>query len=671
MKSLLTQFKQSDGDGLIAHDPYLEPYIHNLRQRHLHTLLSLHKLEKAYGSLEEAGMGHTYFGFSKSANRSLVYREWAPGAISMSLTGDCTGWDRTKLPLKRDAFGVFSIEIEPSSPYYPKELSRVKTQVSTPSSQLDRLPAYSLWVEREGDALSTKVWTSRSYAFSNPRPKPTPPLIYETHIGMAQEKEGIGTFAEFESNVLPRIKKAGYNAIQIMALQSHPYYGSFGYQVSNFFAISDYFGTPVQLKHLIDVAHGMGIRVFLDLVHSHSVKNLQEGLNQFDGTDHHYFLPGEKGYHSAWDTRLFDYGKLEVQRFLLSNIVYFLEEFQIDGFRFDGVTSMLYHHHGLGTEFNHMDRYFDQGVNLDAISYLQLATTLARLTYKDVTLIAEDVSGFPGMCRPVFEGGLGFDYRLHMGIPDMWISTLKHDNWNTDRIFHTLTNTRPGESHIAYVESHDQAMVGDKTTAFWLMDQDMYSHMSKDTPNLRVDVGIGLHKLMRMVTLFCGGEGYLTFMGNEFGHPEWIDFPREGNGFSYHFARRQWSLVDNDSLKYHLLADFDRALVEYVKSEHFLSSPKAQLLYSDVDRKLLAVRRGNFWMMANFHANESYSGFVIPTHLDHQLKVDLCSDDPSFGGQGRVDATIIHTPFSSDGTTSVKVYLPTITGMIGKFHTTD
>jgi 1,4-alpha-glucan branching enzyme len=423
-------------------------------------------------------------------------------------------------------------------------------------------------------------------------------------VGMAQEEEKVGSYTEFAQRILPRIASLGYNAVQLMAIQEHPYYGSFGYHVSSFFAPSSRFGTPEELKQLIDTAHGLGVHVLLDLVHSHAVKNLLEGLNEFDGTDHQYFHALPKGYHSGWDSRLFDYSKYEVQRFLLSNVRYWLEEFQFDGFRFDGVTSMLYHHHGLSKGFARYDDYFGADVDNDAMTYLQLANELAHTLRPGAITIAEDVSGMPGLARPVSESGLGFDYRLAMGVPDMWIRLLKHqrdEDWNLEEIYKTLLNRRRGEKHVGYAESHDQALVGDKTLSFWLMDKEMYWDMRVASQNLIIDRGIALHKLIRLITFSLAGEAYLNFIGNEFGHPEWVDFPREGNQFSFHHARRQWSLVDDPKLRYRFLNAFDRAMLSLDTRFNLLNDPFIEQLALLEGDRLLVYRRGPLVFAFNFH----------------------------------------------------------------------
>ncbi|MCL4139944.1 UNVERIFIED_CONTAM: hypothetical protein GTU68_018392 [Idotea baltica] len=558
---------------LIQDDPWLVPYEPEIEARLERYKETRKTLEKEAKSLLNFAHGHDYFGINyDSKKKGWWYREWAPQAEQLFLVGDFNGWDRTTHPLVKKEDGIWEIFME-GKDALPHE-SLIKVHIIAANGSHDRMPAYirRAFQNPETHDFAGQVWNpEKPFQWTDKDFDPSTidaPFIYECHTGMAQEKEGVGTYREFADEVLPRIQKLGYNSIQMMAVQEHPYYGSFGYHVSNFFAPTSRFGTPEDLKYLINEAHKMGIAVVMDVVHSHAVKNFAEGLTQLDGSDDHYFHPAGRGEHPGWDSKLFNYGKKEVQRFLLSNIVYWLEEFHFDGFRFDGVTSMLYYHHGEGVAFDHYDKYFKDGVEWDAITYLQLANELTHEIKPGAITIAEDMSGMPGGCRKVEEGGLGFDYRLGMGIPDYWIKILKHkqdEEWNIHEMWHTVTNRRFKEKTIAYAESHDQALVGDKTMAFWLMDKEMYWHMQVDDKNPVIDRGMALHKMLRLFTGALGGEGYLNFIGNEFGHPEWIDFPREGNDWSYKYARRQWSLVDNQDLKYKYLNAFDGAMVHLLR----------------------------------------------------------------------------------------------------------
>ena len=664
---------QPDGTHLIKLDPLLKPYAFQLRERFKHYLHFKSAIERTGGILGEISQGHRYFGFNCGVNAGKAgvwYREWAPAAHSLSLIGDFNDWHRDANTMSVDEYGIWHLFL-PDKDYTERLThgSRVKVHVNSALGGHDRIPTYIQRVIQESETEFTgQYWSPpNAYQWKNASPQHdsnTEGLrIYEAHIGMAQADEKVGTFAEFTQNVLPRIVDLGYNTIQLMAIMEHPYYASFGYHVSNFFAVSSRFGTPEDLKELIDTAHGMGLLVIMDVVHSHAVKNINEGLNRFDGTDHHYFHAGAKGEHIAWDSLCFDYSKYEVQRFLLSNIRYWLETYRFDGFRFDGVTSMLYKDHGLGKEFSDYTDYFNANVALDAIAYLMLANEVVHAVNPNAISIAEDMSGMPGLARHIDEGGLGFDYRLAMGIPDYWIRLLKErkdEDWHIGEIYGMLRNRRSGEKHIAYVESHDQSIVGDKTLAMQLMDAELYTNMSVFTPNLRIARGVALHKLIRLLTFSLGGEGYLNFMGNEFGHPEWIDFPREGNNNSYWYARRQWHLVGDDTLYYTHLNAFDVAMQHLDMDYHLLSDEDIQLLFIHEDAKQIVYTRGGLVFAFNLHPTVSASDLRIPSPEKTDYRIILNSDDTEFGGFGAVES--MNYPWQTvemEGyAQSIQLYLP-------------
>ena len=654
---------------LVQDDPWLKPYEQDINAR-------LERFEKRLieiGDLEKYADGHHYFVFNLDSKKNVwTYREWAPGASALFLIGDFNCWNRSSHPLQKNNDGIWEISF-PENELQHKSL--VKVHVVGNNGANDRIPAYIKRVLQNPETLdfSGQIWNPPlAFKWSDQNYKQSDmgnALIYECHVGMGQEKLGYGTYLEFAENVLPRIQKLGYNSIQMMAIQEHPYYGSFGYHVSNYFAPSSKFGTPEDLKYLINKAHGMGIAVIMDIVHSHAVKNFAEGLNFFDGTDHQYFHEGPRGYHEHWDSKVFNYGKPEVQQFLLSNIKYWMDEFHFDGFRFDGITSMLYLHHGMFMDFDHYDIYFKDGVEWDAITYLQLANTLCHQLKNGAITIAEDMSGMPGICKPVLDGGIGFDYRLGMGIPDYWIKILKEktdEQWDLNEMWGVLQNRRFGEKTIAYAESHDQAMVGDKTIAFWLMDKEMYTSMSIHQQSLVVDRGIALHKLIRLFTISLGGEGYLTFFGNEFGHPEWLDFPREGNNWSYQYARRQWSLVDNKELKYQFLNNFDSEMIHLIKENKVLESLPAQLLNIDSDNKIIAYERNNLHFIVSFNPSESFENYHFPVNKSGKYKIVLSSDDYNNGGFKRTDPNYTFETFDKNGTPHLSVYIPNRTALVFK-----
>ncbi len=656
---------------LIKDDPWLEPYTEEVQNRINRFNDRLEWITEKYKNIKQFGNAYKHLGLNLDKKKKCwVYREWAPQAKQLFLIGDFNSWDRTTHPLNKTEGGIWEITLPQND--LPKN-SKIKVHVVSEKEGRDRIPAYIFRTEQDPsthdfsgvvwDIEDGFKWGDKSFDLHKVQHSPT---IYEAHIGLAQEEEKVGSFIEFKDLVLPRIKELGYNTIQLMAIQEHPYYGSFGYHVSNFFAVSSRFGTPTELKELINAAHKMGIAVIIDLVHSHSVKNISEGINDFDGSEDQYFHPGGRGYHSTWDSKLFNYGKPEVLQFLLSNVRYWLEEYHIDGFRFDGITSMMYFHHGDFTQFDHYDKYFLQGVDWDALTYLQLANTLIHEINKDAISIAEDMSGMPGLCREVKEGGIGFDFRLGMGIPDFWIKYLKEkkdEDWNIHELWSVMTNRRWKEKTVAYAESHDQAIVGDKSIAFWLMDKEMYYHMQVDDDNLIIDRGIALHKMIRLFTASLGGEAYLNFIGNEFGHPEWVDFPREGNNWSYKYTRRQWSLVDNENLKFKYLHEFDKAMISIINDHQVLPAIPGKQLNMDEQNKVIIYERANLIFALNFHPSHAIPDYKFPSIGKGQYSILLNSDDSRFGGHNRVDSSIIHQTIEDD---KLSVYLPNRTALVLK-----
>ena len=620
-------------------------------------------------TLNDFANAHNYYGFHRTET-GWVYREWAPSAYQLYLEGEFNNWDKTSHPLTPIGDGNWELVLEGEDALW--EGCKVKTVVDANMTRTEHLPLYARRVvQSKADNTFTceitddsKVfpWTDADFTGEDQL------YIYEAHVGMAQEEGRVGTYREFADITLPRIKKAGYNTIQLMAIMEHPYYGSFGYQVSNFFAASSWFGKPEDLKYLVNTAHAMGIRVLLDVVHSHAVRNTAEGINMFDGTTWQFFHDGNKGEHPAWGTKCFDYGKTGVLHFLLSNLKFWMTEYHFDGFRFDGVTSMLYHDHGLGTDFNTNDKYFSYNTHTEAITYLQLANELIRQVNPKAITIAEDMSGMPGMALPIEDGGIGFDYRLGMGLPEMWVRTVKEksdEQWDIFQMWCDMCLRRPGENTIAYVESHDQALVGDKTMIFRLADAAMYTDMDKAVHNLVIDRAIALHKMIRLFTLGGGGEGYLNFMGNEFGHPEWIDFPREGNGWSFHYCRRQWSLMDNGYLKYQWLGDFDRDMVSITKENGLFTQRMGDLRLNMRPEKVLAFYRHGLLFAFNFHPSASQTGVQIPVSRPGVYDVVLCTDDEKYGGFDQIQ----HIPYPTqkkDGKYFLELYLPARTAVVLK-----
>lgn len=654
---------------VLAGDAYLAPYETIIYRRLVKIAETRQRLSRGLGSLADFACAYEFFGLHFE-DQQWVFREWAPNASAMFLIGDMSGWqEKEAFAFKHLRDGIWEVRIAAETLRHG-DLYRLR--MHWPGGKGDRIPAYARRVVQDPQTFifNAQVW----------RPEPPyqwqcrdfqrarqAPLIYEVHVGIAQEEGKIGSYAEFSENILPRVAAAGYNMLQIMAIPEHPYYGSFGYQVSNFFAASSRFGTPEDLKALIDAAHEAGLAVIIDLIHSHAAANEVEGLSRFDGTLYQYFHDGPRGRHELWDSRCFDYGKHQVLHFLLSNCRFWLDEYRLDGFRFDGVSSMLYLHHGLNRAFTSYDDYFDDGVDEEALTYLALANEVIHLVRPDAISIAEDVSGMPGLAVAAENGGIGFDFRFAMGVPDVWIELIKEvsdEHWPIGHLWHELTNRRHDEKTISYAESHDQALVGDQSIIFRLIGADMYDHMRRNSQNIKVDRGLALQKMIRLITLGTAGHGYLNFMGNEFGHPEWIDFPREGNNWSHHYARRQWHLVDDPQLRYQCLARFDRDMIALARSHRLLDSADLHLIYEHSDNKIIVFKRTDLIFVFNFHPQQSYPDYRVETPPGtYRMLFD--SDDAQYSGHGRLQAGQKHVALPINGNRHfLSLYLPSRTAIV-------
>lgn len=671
----------NDGTGVVKLDPWLSPFQDAFKRRFAKAQEWIDRINTTEGSLDQFSKGIERYGFNVDAQGQVVYREWAPNATQAFLTGDFNGWNRDSHPMKKNEFGVFEIVLPPKNGQPAIEHnSKIKISLQLPNGErVDRLPAWIKYVTQDlavSPAYDARFWNpppQEKYQFQHPRPKkPESIRVYEAHVGISSPELRVATYKEFTKNMLPRINDLGYNVIQLMAVMEHAYYASFGYQINNFFAASSRYGPPEDLKELVDTAHGMGITVLLDVVHSHASKNVLDGLNEFDGSDHQYFHEGARGRHELWDSRLFNYGHHEVMRFLLSNLRFWMDEYHFDGFRFDGVTSMLYHHHGIGTGFSGgYHEYFGADVDEEAVVYLMVANKMLHDLYPETISVAEDVSGMPALCLPTSLGGVGFDYRLAMAIPDMWIKMLKEqqdEEWDIGNICYTLTNRRHGEKTIAYCESHDQALVGDKTLMMHLCDAEMYTNMSVLTPLTGViDRGMSLHKMIRLLTHGLGGEGYLNFEGNEFGHPEWLDFPREGNQNSFWYARRQLNLTEDNLLRYHFLNNFDKYMNKTEEYHGWLHASQAYISLKHEGDKLIVFERGGCVFIFNFHSSQSYSDYRVGIEVAGTYKIVLNTDNKDVGGHGRIDNStrFFTTPMEWNGRKNwTHVYIPSRTAIV-------
>ncbi|PAV85395.1 hypothetical protein WR25_09830 [Diploscapter pachys] len=664
-------------DNLLRLDGYLWDFQHEICRRYGVFQEYLKKIEEC-GGMDAFTSSYREYGLHVQPDNSIHGLEWCPAAEKLALVGDFNSWNWDSHPYEKGEFGKWTINLTPKedgSPAIPHG-SIIKIAVTTNGSTKLKLSPWATYITRPKE---TYVYhqefynPSERYVMKHAKPaRPASLRIYEGHVGISSPEPKVNSYRAFADDVIPRIHKQGYNAIQLMAIMEHVYYASFGYQVTNFFAASSRFGTPDDLKYLVDKAHSLGIYILLDVVHSHASKNVEDGLNEWDGTPGNYFHSNSRGFHSLWDSRLFDYTQIETLRFLLSNLRWWVEEYGFDGFRFDGVTSMIYHSHGMNDDFGGgYPMYFGLNADTDSLVYLMIANHYLHNKFPQITTIAEEVSGMPALCRPVDEGGQGFDYRLAMAIPDMWIKILKHtsdEDWKINDVVFTLENRRYGEMHVAYAESHDQALVGDKSIAFWLMDKEMYDFMSTMTPMTPIiDRGLALHKMIRLLTMGLGGEAWLNFIGNEFGHPEWLDFPRIGNNESYHYARRQFNLVDDDILRYKFLNRWDAAMNALEAKTGWLHSGPAYVSWKHEGDKVVAFERGGLLFVFNFHPTKSFPDYTIGVEEPGTYHLALDSDAEQFGGHSRLAGDEGHQSIPegyANRRNRVMLYIPCRTALV-------
>ena len=624
-------------------DPLLRPFLPVIEGR----AARFRALEKtlsggAPGGLAAFASAHEWYGLHRAGDGSWVFREHAPNATAMWLVGDFSAWRRERRFRARRLDGPggdWELRL-PAGALAHGQFYHL--EMEWPGGGGERLPAYARRCVQDPSTklFAAQVWDPPEGPYRWKRPEwrvpKRDPLVYEAHVRMAREEPAVGTWDDFRRDVLPRVARDGFNAVQLMAVMEHPYYGSFGYQVSNFFAASSRFGPPEGLKRLVDDAHRLGLAVVMDLVHSHAVLNENEGIARFDGTAWCYCHDGPRGHHRVWDSALFDYGRIDTLHLLLSNCRFWLDEYRFDGFRFDGVTSMLYDHHGLGWDFTTYDDYFGSHVDEDALAYLALANRVVHGARPDALTIAEDVSGMPGLAAPAAEGGVGFDYRMAMGVTEAWgslVRDVRDEDWGMGWLSYRLSDRRADERVVSYAECHDQALVGGKTLFFEMAGTAVYDAMHRSSRSPAADRAVALDKMVRLATFATAGGGYLEFMGNEFGHPEWIDFPREGNGWSLEHARRQWSLRDDPHLRYGFLAKWEASFLALAKKRPSLLDEPVKALVCDELGKVLAFSRGDLFFVFNFHPSETHAGWAMAVPPG-RYRLLLDSGDAAFGGAG-------------------------------------
>lgn len=665
-------------------DPELAPYRDFFLQRCSRFEQEKTRIEKNFGSLKAYSDIYTHFGphlIKGKDGNFWRWREYMPHATEIWLTTSKLNFKRNaqyrftnkgngefELTLPQEALphGEY-VELRVQGPMPPQKSDGSIPELPVP---MRRVPAFAQWVEQ--DPHVPEQWCARIWAPENPyqfkhhrRGLLQFPRIYEAHVGMAQSSlqhfgESVGTYDYFRRFVLPRIREDGYTAVQLMGILEHPLYKSFGYQVSSYYAPSSRYGNPDQFKELVDAAHGLGLAVILDITHGHACANTEQGLACYDGSN--YFFSAK---YNQWGTPSFDYGNEMARRFLLSNCRYWMEEFRIDGFRFDAVGNMLYIDHGVNDSFSHVGRCFygkDGQPREDVYGelYLCLANDLIHNMDEHAITIAEEFSGMPGLtCSPA-EGGLGFDYRFAMGIPDFWAKAIENPK-DMGSMWYEMTNHRPYDRTISYVECHDQCINGDDAMIWRLLGDSMYRYMGASSETWNISRGLAFYRLMRLLTLTAADAGYLNFMGNEFGHPEWLDAEEH--------AHRQWHLADQPDLKYASLAAWDKAQLNILVGQHlddFLQQPMFRFIHEDM--RLLAFERGHLLFVFNFHETEPRENLLFAVTPGKYIEI-LSSDQKKFGGHGNLEITeppLEHftTPLPHRPEGDINLYIPPMVALV-------
>ncbi|KAG8075748.1 hypothetical protein GUJ93_ZPchr0006g43795 [Zizania palustris] len=510
---------------------------------------------------------------------------------------------------------------------------------NTPDGALERIPAWATYVlpdvrGKQSYAVHWEPPPEEIYKWRFERPKVKGSLrIYECHVGISGSEQKISSFQEFTSNVLPHIKDAGYNAIQLIGIVEHKDYSSVGYKVTNYFAVSSRFGTPEDFKKLVDEAHGLEMVVLLDIVHSYASADELVGLSLFDGSNDCYFHTGKRGHHKYWGTRMFKYDDVDVLHFLFSNLNWWVTEYHIDGFQFHSLSSMLYTHNGFSTFTGAMEEYCNQYVDKDALIYLILANEMLHELHPDIITIAEDATFYPGLCEPTTQGGLGFDYWVNLSIPEMWLWHLENvpgQEWSMNKIMKVLISKNC--NMLSYVENHNQSISGRKSFA------EIILHKEKCSNNSVSDDGIfracSLLKIIKLLTFSTSGGAYLNFIGNEFAHPKRIEFPMSGNDYSFGLANRQWELLEKGVHKH--IFNFDKDLMSLDGKERLILRGSPNIHHCDDTSMFISFTRGPFLFVFNFNPDATSGLYSVGVDEAGEYQLILNTDETKYGGRGEL-----------------------------------